>query len=327
MKFLIVAVVVILALVKESSANCECFRSLNEYSCLCVRVTLTDQSDTLSELNIQHEEMGNNDVSLVEFRDSKIEYNSPEIVQIFQNVGKIILGGVGMKYLIPFDKCSKIHELSLYENEITSIEGEIFKKCTNLSILILDENQIEEINETSFRGLKNLTTLSMNSNLISKINQKIVEDLINLRILYLSENKIGFIPEKTFINLQNLEILDLSKNKILEIHSSAFEDLKSLQSLNLASNNLHQIHKEALKGLENLQDLFLAFNHLRTLDFGLPKIQRLVTLDFKENAISSIIHISLETLHRFVIYTWTEMFALMIILHRLAASKLKFCQS
>lgn len=288
-KILLIFALIVVASKKCDCARCECLFDMfvNEYSSSCSNVTLGQGTQDFSVEVIHEEGFANKDVDVVFFQQSVISFNSPAIIDVFPRVYKLHLINVQLEYLIPFERCGNFSELLLYENVLTSIDGEVFSACTNLTLLVLEANLIESVNETTFKGLGKLETLNLIRNLITNISRDVLEPLKNLKYLLLDNNRIEYISENTFSGLQNLKYLQLQGNLINEIRSNAFSGLNSLHHLYFNRNSLQALHKDTFKDLESLRVLALGSNQLNTLNFGLPAA--LQVLHVNNNRINSIV--------------------------------------
>lgn len=127
-------------------------------------------------------------------------------------------------YLSPLSNLSNLKELSLSNNQITSINPRLFNNNQNslsyLSRLILSSNKIKSLPSSIFKRLNNLSLLDLNS------------------------NNLNFIQRWLFNGLHKLQFLDLSNNQITLIHQNALDDTPELVEI--------RIHKNKIRALPNI---------------------------------------------------------------------------
>lgn len=120
-------------------------------------------------------------------------------------------------------------------NLIENIEP--FKALTRLKELDLQRNRISSIATGSLSSLCNLQRLNISFNYISEFSSEFWT-LGQLRELNMSNNKIYEIPKDKFSKMFGLEILNLASNNIEVLDNiKGLKDFKGLRNLNLLSNN------------------------------------------------------------------------------------------
>ena len=77
----------------------------------------------------------------------------------------------------------------------------------------MSQNQIETINENLFNGLVNLQTVNLFKNKIKTINQKLFKTCAKIYEIDLSENELSALELNTFKGLMYLNHIALHKNK------------------------------------------------------------------------------------------------------------------
>ena len=167
-----------------------------------------------------------------------------------------------------FDGMTRLQTLNLYNNRITSIEAGTFDKQTNLEVLRIDQNQIRSIHARTFNKLSNLILLRLDRNQINAIDADAFANLSRLTTFYLNNNRISRLPSTTFEAMSDLRSLFLQSNQINEIGAYTFSKLTNLTDLWLYSNAIQMIHPNAFDGLDNLDRLLLFSNQIRSLPHG-----------------------------------------------------------
>lgn len=118
----------------------------------------------------------------------------------------------GQRMLIPRTlwKLKNLTQLSLSENELTSLPAEI-GYLTNLTVLYLYDNQLDSL-PGEIGKLTNLKKLYLNNNNLTSLPAEIGK-LSNLTSLYLSNNNLTYLPTE-IQELTNLKELDLLNNPL-----------------------------------------------------------------------------------------------------------------
>lgn len=181
-----------------------------------------------------------------------------------------------------------VEYLELKRNNISTLNGEIFKNIPKLSNLIIDENKLI-LTENIFGYIQNLLTLSINSNNIDHIPKEtfknldklsklslwqnnlkmlqngIFDNLVNLKMLELSLNKIEVIEDDVFQNTHNLTQLSFRRNKLVNVSRTIFENCQSIEFINLDENPKMKFVDNVFSNFSNLKYINLAYNELETL--------------------------------------------------------------
>ncbi|CAC5391063.1 TLR13 [Mytilus coruscus] len=187
---------------------------------------------------------------------------------------------------------NNIQELSLRNNNISTIEDGIFKGNSLMTTLDLSLNRISQLRKNSFKGLTNLLSLNLSNNdlkyehksfeysafhfleNLKKLNLKrnantsFVPDLWKLRSLELLSidyvaDKIAILDEK-FSNLKKLTGIDLSgitgNCKMTILTEKTFLFLPQITHLNLSKCKIQHIFKGTFEILRNIFELDVSLN-------------------------------------------------------------------
>lgn len=99
--------------------------------------------------------------------------------------------------------------LSLRNNSLRFITGNMFKRLTALNFLDLSENQIEHVSEKAFDKLESLQSLQLQDNQIRTLTARHLNGTRKLIRLDLSNNDIEpTLDDETFDDLEFLEWFD-----------------------------------------------------------------------------------------------------------------------
>ena len=169
-----------------------------------------------------------------------------------------------------------ITSLSIYEENVTSLNSGDFDGLTGLTYLDLSYNPLSLLPSDIFDDLTALTVLDLPNNQLSSIPS--LSGLTSLTDLYLNDNSFSSAPSLS--GLSALEYLDLSNNSLTSISVSG---LSSLTDLYLNDNSLTSF---SFSGLSSLEDLDLSSNQLSSAPSvtGLSSLER---LDLSSNQLSS----------------------------------------
>ncbi|XP_064630845.1 uncharacterized protein LOC135489423 [Lineus longissimus] len=161
-------------------------------------------------------------------------------------------------------------KLTLSKNDITSLEGGVFRNLVNLYHLDLRSNKLVNLSSNAFMGLQNLRELLLTENNLTTISPSafvvknvsgIARDL-GVKVMNLSGTSLRELNEGSFGGLGNVTSLDLSNNHLNMIPLGTFRYTSKVQHLNLTGNTLGDFTgKEDFKDLPELKEL--RSNHFR----------------------------------------------------------------
>ncbi|KAM8927746.1 uncharacterized protein RCH25_008019 [Pelodytes ibericus] len=174
--------------------------------------------------------------------------------------------------------------LNISQNEIRTVEHNVFSHLPNLLELQLSKNKINTIQTQAFNRLNNLHVLDLSYNAIDSLDNLDLASLTSLRIFHVNHNKICAILNESLLYLTALEELDLSSNCIsnFRIVARAVEHLTTFYRFNLSSNSITSLSNEqSLIVLPYLQYLNLCNNSIFILDliyYFMPNLTELNVL-------------------------------------------------
>ncbi|CAG5133115.1 unnamed protein product, partial [Candidula unifasciata] len=112
---------------------------------------------------------------------------------------------------IPKEICTNLKRLKTFNmanNELTSIDGQLFNGMDHLRDLTLSINYIHAIPEDAFIGLGALEYLNLAENQISEIHSRAFVPLKSLKDLNLGYNRIHHLPTEGLVSLEKLKIFN-----------------------------------------------------------------------------------------------------------------------
>jgi Leucine rich repeat len=222
----------------------------------------------------------NEDVNVVQIRNSNTPFIIPQIFAAFPNVYEIDVQNSNLQVLrIP--EGIQLEYLTLYRNNISRIENGTFIGQSQLEFIEAMDNRIEVIEEGALEGLENLFGLTLIGNRISVLAPRVFYPLVNVVYIDLERNLIERIEDDTFAENPELITLYLEFNQINAVSTTFTSGFsKNMQSVNLAGNRC--INRAF--ALREPIDLILLNNALNSCFNNfvgeVPEIRR-VTLEFQ----------------------------------------------
>eukprot|EP00118_Oscarella_pearsei_P015645 m.142458 g.142458 ORF g.142458 m.142458 type:complete len:1171 (+) comp38361_c0_seq16:45-3557(+) len=143
------------------------------------------------------------------------------------NLLDLDLGYGNLRSIPSFSNCTKLRQIHLRDNRLTTLEG----KLINLSKLFdisLDNNRLKELTDESFEGLVSLEKLYLADNPISKISSGAFSHCRSLTHLDLNNSEFPTLP---LDGLSNLRKLIVKGNKVMKKFSANESDLPAVEEL------------------------------------------------------------------------------------------------
>ena len=193
----------------------------------------------------------------------------------FSKLETLVLKNNGLKNNIGFSLNPELRDLSIVENELTSIP---FKRIgKSLRRANFANNRITSISNTFFKD-RSITTYSLNLE-NNKIRELPSKSLFNINYIFLGGNQIKDFSSTVFNKVYRLE---LQGNLLTSLKVSMFNGLIP-QYINVSNNQIHTIDKDFfLKITKDLLEIDLSYNKLSMLpviDASLLPSLKVVRLD------------------------------------------------
>ena len=163
-----------------------------------------------------------------------------------------------------FQNLMKLESLHLYQNQITDLRARVFAGLSNLIYLWLSDNLLDTLPNGLFQESSSLKQLFLSRNQITNLSEGMFVGLGKLTHLYLSDNLLSTLPQQIFKDLVNLERLDLQSNQMIRLSLGLFQI--TLKYLVLSTNQLMNLQVGIFTKLQTLQVLILRENELHVLD-------------------------------------------------------------
>lgn len=138
-----------------------------------------------------------------------------------------------------FENHSKLLQLYLNHNRISSLEVATFWKLHDLRTLILDHNLLEQIPQDAFVNNSQLVWLDLSGNMLLIPESGGLFKSLSVTRLMLADCGINYLPPDMFVTTLKLEKLDLANNSIESVSLVTFEPLAELLYLDFSGNNLN----------------------------------------------------------------------------------------
>jgi hypothetical protein len=199
-----------------------------------------------------------------------------------------------INYIHPstFGNASRLIDLNISGNKITSIDPETFIASVGLQWLNLNDNNITDIDPSTFRRNSQILGLHISGNELTSIKPGTFDHNGNLQWLNLERNRITDIHPSTLRNNSRLRHFDISGNKITLIHPDTFIHNNELTFLYLGNNNISEISNLSFHGLEQLEELDLSNNNIEELN-SLVFQNTLTSTDGQNHQVSKLKHLNL----------------------------------
>jgi hypothetical protein len=153
--------------------------------------------------------------------------------------------------------------LGLFENEISTIEGEAFVNLSRLEEISLGKNKITRLSPDSFVKLPRLNNFDVINNRISKIQKEFFKFLKNESVLIcLQYNAIEVLDPGAFVGSTTKHVqIDLRHNNIECVPSGFFQG-RRFESVDLRDNKIWKFSGNFFRENVDIKLLYLNFNPL-----------------------------------------------------------------
>lgn len=184
-----------------------------------------------------------------------------------------------------FSGFDKLTILDLDNNNILSLQGQPFPR--SVVRLNLTGNLLEQVPQSALAELRDLSYLLLRDNLIERLDANGTLPRAHLDTLDLGRNVMSQLPPRLFqsqkVSVRNLL---LSDNYHRYVPSGLFKSLAP-RHLSLSVNHIKTLPEELFEGLnEVVTHLDLSHNELAEFPKAILKLQRLHTLNFRDNQLN-----------------------------------------
>lgn len=284
--FLIISALLTVAVAQQPvGLSCNYFFSADTYRCE-LTINNPEGLDNFNEIGGIHlEGFSNADVTYV-YRVAGFSPNIPSIIcNTFPNVGRFMFYNTGLREITDssFAGCSRIIELDLVLNQISSITPNALTTLPDLGFLYLEANNLQTIPEQLFANQQDLVLLDLNYNPLNSIPAGLFRPLVDLQTLFLGYANLDTVNNQWFTENPRLNYLYLAGNRI-QLAADSFAGLGQLTYLNLARNGLNDIPAGTFAPLPSLEFLYMYGNNFTVLEENFfPNLGNLEYLDISDN--------------------------------------------
>ncbi|QQE10950.1 leucine-rich repeat protein [Planctomycetota bacterium] len=165
-------------------------------------------------------------------------------------------GDLGIQDLDGVNEFTDATELSLADNDLTTIAPNTFSNLENLEELDLSRNfDLTSIQTDAFNGLSNLDRLGLYQSHLARLQAGVFNGLDKLDYANIAYNKITTLESNAFQGADNLTRLFLYANQISTIEDEAFANLDKLIRLSIWGNEITNLNltDASLANLEYIQ--------------------------------------------------------------------------
>jgi hypothetical protein len=161
---------------------------------------------------------------------------------------------------------SRLENLDVSHNQITSLNVLVFYPLTNLNTLKLDHNKLKQLEVGLFSSQKGLKILSLSYNKLKYLGNDILSPLIMLEKLYVNNNRLNTLDSRSFVSLENMKFLNLSENYLNVLPMRLFTYQRKLRELHLDRNNISTLSPELLSPALEMEILSFGGNQILKLN-------------------------------------------------------------
>jgi len=168
-----------------------------------------------------------------------------------------------------------LQRLSLSGNRLPVLPQNVFAPLDNLQLLDLGRLGLQQVESDTFAGLSSLRVLSLSQNHLKVLPADLLRPMPALEQLLfggkiderrghriVDGNELSILPQELLQHSPRLQILDLSQNTLNSLPTDIFNTSPLLQALDLSYNKLTELPGGIFSGLNKLQELDLSWNKL-----------------------------------------------------------------
>jgi Leucine-rich repeat (LRR) protein len=193
-----------------------------------------------------------------------------------------------------FSNCSRLVNVSLAHNFLTTLPAGFFNNNALVEQLDLRNNNLSSLPDDVFSGLASLRDLNLGGNALLHVNDALLSKLERLERLVLRGNRLRSMSPGSLAGSPGLRLVDVSDNALTfpasTLHrATPFSACVKLEMLNLEKNQVTELYPEWSIPLTRLTKLNLRFNNLTKVAYDdLAFTSNGLTLDLRDNFISEV---------------------------------------
>jgi len=302
------------------------------YECRLFNAVIRNPTDVLQITGNHIQNHTDADVEALS-HNARILYFNGEILRIFENLKVLNLLSLGLKEISSngFESCSKLEELRLGIDELTTFPPQMLKNCGNLKKFMavylnmseipedlfgetqnleefrVENNQLTSLPENLLRNMKNLKYFKADSNLLTELSSNLLKNAVNLVSIILSKN--NFADQDKVTNIlkehKNLKHILLDNNNFTNFDFNCFSQFEKLEVMSIGSTagpQLTQISWISLPG--SLTDLSAYGINEEIPEKSFDKLSNLISL--------KLTGLGIENIHKDIFKSMTKLEVLSI---------------
>jgi Leucine-rich repeat (LRR) protein len=168
-------------------------------------------------------------------------------------------------------RVSNLNAIYLNDNNVRSIEPEVFKSFEALRQLYLQNNKIDSLHPATFQSNTNLITLDLSGNIMTALKPTIFELNFMLSWVNVRKNSLDISTISPTIFHSSLNTVDIEMCKTPKYSINSFQNIPILKQSNLTGNKTFSLQKFISYQNGNLKENFtgnFVLHKLKSLGFG-----------------------------------------------------------
>jgi len=227
----------------DEKMNIECqYEEIFGYKCWAHDFNIRKENTEVTSFTGLHNSLKtDDDVSVIQFRNATMHYIPNGIGKLFKNLSEFLLRqNLGLKVLrrSNFKDMKKLYAISIYDNEVETIDEDSFYDLPNLYTFYLINNKLKVISEKLFEKNVELTVLDLSNNKLESLPRNLFKTNVKLIFVSFYSNRLKVI-ETEFGSLNILGITfgenDCITTSQYTTSSEKFKDFQSLVRANCSS--------------------------------------------------------------------------------------------
>ncbi|XP_014902683.1 carboxypeptidase N subunit 2 [Poecilia latipinna] len=142
---------------------------------------------------------------------------------------------------LSLESLSSLTDLTLSDNQLSSLTENLFRNLTSLERLDLSDNQLTSLPEGIFKDLLSIEVINLHNNNLTELDSKLFQDQLLLKSLYLSDNQLETLQLGLFDNFILRPTVRLHGNpwrcecQLWYLHDWLIQNLQDVELLDLVA--------------------------------------------------------------------------------------------
>ncbi|XP_037041735.1 protein artichoke-like [Bradysia coprophila] len=217
----------------------------------------------------------NDDIEYLQLDSGSMTYVPNGIGRIFRNLNTLkIAPKLGARVIrrSHFRNMKNLGELDIFENDIETLDADLFWDLPNLEVFHLEGNKITELHGSTFEKNEKLKYIVLKLNLRLEVLPEILfQNNLLLEEVTLPRNNLRAIPEQMFETISKLKMVDLALNMLEHLPKDLFKNNVHLEFVDVGGNFLQTLDDTIFETCTKLTNVYLHSNRLQFLPGNLFK--------------------------------------------------------